>query len=60
MAGVMITDGRFAAKRAWGVENSGDNLQRTSGGRTVDVHIDNPAEELNYREFDRFPPHIPT
>ncbi|GAB1317801.1 Soluble quino protein glucose/sorbosone dehydrogenase [Madurella fahalii] len=32
----------------WGVENSGDQLTRSTGGRTVDVHIDNPAEELNY------------
>jgi len=54
----MITDGRFAAKRAWGVENSGDNLQRTSEGKTVDVHIDNPAEELNYRMSPFHPTHI--
>ncbi|KAK4184604.1 L-sorbosone dehydrogenase [Podospora australis] len=32
----------------WGVENSGDQLARTVNGRSVDVHIDNPAEELNY------------
>lgn len=28
----------------WGVENSGDNLQRNG----VDVHTNNPGEELNY------------
>jgi glucose/arabinose dehydrogenase len=33
----------------WGVENSGDQLTRnTTDGGSVDVHIDNPAEELNY------------
>ncbi|KAK1756803.1 L-sorbosone dehydrogenase [Echria macrotheca] len=32
----------------WGVENSGDQLTRNVGGKSVDVHIDNPAEELNY------------
>ncbi|KAK3328748.1 soluble quino protein glucose/sorbosone dehydrogenase [Apodospora peruviana] len=34
----------------WGVENSGDDLTRVAagGGKSVDVHIDNPAEELNY------------
>jgi hypothetical protein len=39
-------------QRVWGVENSGDQLTRnTTDGGSVDVHIDNPAEELNYREF---------
>jgi len=32
----------------WGVENSGDNIARTVNGVSRDVHIDNPAEELNY------------
>ncbi|KAK5658626.1 hypothetical protein OQA88_2019 [Cercophora sp. LCS_1] len=32
----------------WGVENSGDQLTRNTNGRSVDIHIDNPAEELNY------------
>jgi glucose/arabinose dehydrogenase len=33
----------------WGVENSGDELTRnTTDGSSVDVHVDNPAEELNY------------
>jgi len=35
-------------QRVWGVENSGDQLTRTISGRSVDVHIDNPAEELNF------------
>ncbi|KAI0200784.1 soluble quino protein glucose dehydrogenase [Astrocystis sublimbata] len=33
---------------AWGVENSGDDFRRTVDGQATDVHIDNPAEELNY------------
>ncbi|KAI1365160.1 soluble quino protein glucose dehydrogenase [Xylaria arbuscula] len=33
---------------AWGVENSGDDFRRTVNGQSTDVHIDNPAEELNY------------
>jgi hypothetical protein len=37
--------------RVWGIENSGDQLTRAVGGSSVDVHIDNPAEELNYREY---------
>jgi len=32
----------------WGVENSGDNIARTINGQSKDIHIDNPAEELNY------------
>ncbi|KAK0716397.1 soluble quino protein glucose/sorbosone dehydrogenase [Lasiosphaeris hirsuta] len=33
----------------WGIENSGDQLTRAvTGSRSIDVHIDNPAEELNY------------
>ncbi|KAI1828386.1 soluble quino protein glucose dehydrogenase [Xylaria intraflava] len=32
----------------WGVENSGDEFQRTVNGTSVDIHQDNPAEELNY------------
>ncbi|RDL31915.1 Uncharacterized protein BP5553_09317 [Venustampulla echinocandica] len=33
----------------WGVENSGDNFQRTAQGQSPkDVHQDNPAEKLNY------------
>lgn len=35
-------------QRVWGVENSGDQLTRNANGRSVDIHIDNPAEELNY------------
>lgn len=36
--------------RVWSVENSADDLTRTINGTTVDVHKDNPAEELNYRK----------
>ncbi|KAI1109855.1 soluble quino protein glucose dehydrogenase [Nemania sp. NC0429] len=32
----------------WGVENSADNLVRTVNGTTIDVHTDNPSEELNF------------
>ncbi|KAI0163765.1 hypothetical protein BJ166DRAFT_613944 [Pestalotiopsis sp. NC0098] len=32
----------------WGVENSADDLTRTANGVTTDVHLNNPAEELNY------------
>ncbi|KAI0114402.1 soluble quino protein glucose dehydrogenase [Nemania sp. FL0031] len=32
----------------WGVENSADNLARTVNGTTIDVHEDNPSEELNF------------
>jgi glucose/arabinose dehydrogenase len=35
----------------WGAENSGDDFKRTVNGQATDVHIDNPAEELNYCEF---------
>ncbi|KAI1809241.1 soluble quino protein glucose dehydrogenase [Poronia punctata] len=32
----------------WGVENSADDLSRQINGTSVDIHIDNPAEELNF------------
>jgi glucose/arabinose dehydrogenase len=32
----------------WGVENSADNVNRIVNGQTTDIHIDNPAEELNF------------
>ncbi|KAI1129007.1 soluble quino protein glucose dehydrogenase [Nemania abortiva] len=32
----------------WGVENSADNLARTVNGTTIDIHTDNPSEELNF------------
>ncbi|KAH3964132.1 hypothetical protein HBI56_167790 [Parastagonospora nodorum] len=32
----------------WGVENSADELHRTIAGIAVDIHSDNPADELNY------------
>jgi hypothetical protein len=34
--------------RLWGVENSSDELHRTINGTSVDIHTDNPADELNY------------
>ena len=37
-----------ADNNLWGVENSADDLTRVANGQTVDVHIDNPAEELNF------------
>ncbi|KAI1302705.1 soluble quino protein glucose dehydrogenase [Xylaria venustula] len=32
----------------WGVENSADNLARNLNGTTIDIHTDNPSEELNF------------
>ncbi|PVI00610.1 Auxilliary activities family 12 protein [Periconia macrospinosa] len=32
----------------WEVENSSDEIHRTINGTTTDIHMDNPAEELNY------------
>ncbi|CAN9316726.1 unnamed protein product [Alternaria alternata] len=32
----------------WGVENSSDELHRTIDGVSVDIHTDNPADEINY------------
>jgi glucose/arabinose dehydrogenase len=32
----------------WGVENSSDELRRTIDGVSVDIHNDNPADEINY------------
>lgn len=40
----LVVDGN---NMVWGIENSADNLGRTAEGTTTDVHIDNPAEELN-------------
>jgi glucose/arabinose dehydrogenase len=34
--------------RLWGVENSGDDFNRTVDGVSADIHHENPAEELNY------------
>lgn len=39
----MGADGRHL----WTVENSADQLNYTSGGNLVDIHKDNPSEELN-------------
>ncbi|SPO05547.1 uncharacterized protein DNG_08234 [Cephalotrichum gorgonifer] len=41
----LIVDGN---NMVWSAENSADQLTRSADGSTVDVHIDNPAEELNY------------
>ncbi|KAI4685096.1 hypothetical protein J4E81_008909 [Alternaria sp. BMP 2799] len=32
----------------WGVENSSDELHRTIDGVSMDIHTDNPADEINY------------
>ncbi|CAO2658574.1 Nn.00g062970.m01.CDS01 [Neocucurbitaria sp. VM-36] len=32
----------------WGVENSSDEIYRTVDGVSVDIHADNPADEINY------------
>ncbi|CAG5181965.1 uncharacterized protein ALTATR162_LOCUS9924 [Alternaria atra] len=32
----------------WGVENSSDELHRIINGVSVDIHTDNPADEINY------------
>ncbi|KAF2742566.1 iron reductase domain protein [Sporormia fimetaria CBS 119925] len=32
----------------WGVENSSDEIHRTIGDLSTDIHTDNPADELNY------------
>jgi glucose/arabinose dehydrogenase len=34
--------------RLWGVENSGDSFVRTVNGVSIDIHDDNPSEELDY------------
>ncbi|KUJ10224.1 uncharacterized protein LY89DRAFT_710610 [Mollisia scopiformis] len=34
--------------KLWVTENGSDELTRTTDGQTVDIHGDNPAEELNY------------
>ncbi|KAK8040273.1 hypothetical protein PG991_000061 [Apiospora marii] len=35
-------------ERLWGVENSGDELERVINGTSTDIHQNNPAEKLNY------------
>ncbi|KAI9157875.1 Cellobiose dehydrogenase-like protein [Paramyrothecium foliicola] len=32
----------------WGLDNGADNINRTIDGTETDIHIDEPAEELNY------------
>lgn len=34
--------------RLWEVENASDEIHRTVDGNSVDIHDDNPADELNY------------
>ena len=34
--------------RLWEVENASDEIHRTVDGTSMDVHSDNPADELNY------------
>lgn len=34
--------------RLWEIENSSDEIQRTIGDSSVDIHMDNPSEEINY------------
>lgn len=38
----------FLLHRLWGVENGADSLTRTINATSTDIHIDNPADELNY------------
>jgi glucose/arabinose dehydrogenase len=35
----------------WGAENSADQLTRDMNGQSIDIHIDNPAEEINYSKL---------
>jgi glucose/arabinose dehydrogenase len=42
------TRNRLTRDRLWGVENSADEVHRTFGNQSVDIHQDNPAEKLNY------------
>ncbi|KNG47944.1 iron reductase domain-containing protein [Stemphylium lycopersici] len=37
-----------ATSSLWGVENSSDELHRTINGSATDIHIDNPADEINF------------
>ncbi|KAF2202442.1 cellobiose dehydrogenase-like protein [Delitschia confertaspora ATCC 74209] len=32
----------------WGVENSSDEVRRITNGKSLDIHVDNPGEKLNY------------
>ncbi|KAF2018102.1 iron reductase domain protein [Aaosphaeria arxii CBS 175.79] len=32
----------------WEVENASDEIHRTVGGTAIDIHIDNPADEINF------------
>lgn len=34
--------------RVWGLENASDEIARTVNSRVVDIHTDNPADELNF------------
>lgn len=48
----LIADGD---NNVWSIENSADNLERVVGNSTVDVHINNPAEEMNFLGDPRQP-----
>ena len=37
-----------SSSRVWGVENASDEIHRTVDNNAVDIHIDNPADELNF------------
>lgn len=50
LQGLLWADPSPSTHRVWSAENSADDLTRTADGGTVDVHIDNPAEELNFRK----------
>ena len=43
MINILIRPGRL-----WGVENASDDITRTVDGQTTDIHVNNPAEEINY------------
>lgn len=34
--------------RLWEVENASDEIHRTINGTAIDIHADNPADEINY------------
>jgi glucose/arabinose dehydrogenase len=36
------------SQRLWGVENASDEIQRTVNNKAVDIHTDNPADEINF------------
>jgi glucose/arabinose dehydrogenase len=38
----------LTVSRLWGVENASDEIHRTVNNKAVDIHTDNPADEINY------------